>query len=218
MVDELVVTDDVPGEFADRFVEAYHARPGDGFAIALSGGETARTCYQRLAESAATEVDWWAVDVYWAWERCAAAGATGPNATMARRALLEVVGAANATYPLACGDAIDDYQLRLANLVALDLVHLDLAPDGGVGGLTPADPGSGADPGRLVAISADGTSAALTPTALSRSHLIVITAVGGACADALAAARSGDPALPTSGLHPARLVWMADEGAMGAAG
>ena len=45
----LIVVDDVPGEFAERVIEAFHARPGEDFSIALSGGDTARSCYERLA-------------------------------------------------------------------------------------------------------------------------------------------------------------------------
>src|SRR5204863_6232448 len=62
---ELLVVDDVPGEFCERVIEAFRARPGDLFALALSGGETARRCYERLAADGASRIDWWAVDVYW---------------------------------------------------------------------------------------------------------------------------------------------------------
>ena len=70
MFGELVVVDDVPAEFAERVVEAYHRRPNDAFSICLSGGETARRCYERLAEDAGQQIDWWTVDVYWGDERC----------------------------------------------------------------------------------------------------------------------------------------------------
>ncbi len=67
---ELVVVDDVPGEFAERVIEAFHARPNDGFSLAVSGGDTARAAYERLADDAGTQIDWWKVDVYWGDERC----------------------------------------------------------------------------------------------------------------------------------------------------
>ena len=67
---DLVVVDDVPGEFAERVIEAFHARPHDAFSIAVSGGPTARACYQRLADDAGSQIDWWKVDVYWGDERC----------------------------------------------------------------------------------------------------------------------------------------------------
>ena len=67
---ELLVVDDVPGEFAERVIEAFHSRPGEDFSLALSGGETARRCYERLATIGGEQIDWWQVDVYWGDERC----------------------------------------------------------------------------------------------------------------------------------------------------
>ena len=66
---ELIVVDDLPGEFAERVIEAFHARPGEGFSMALSGGDTARRCYERLAADGADQIDWWQVDIYWSDER-----------------------------------------------------------------------------------------------------------------------------------------------------
>src|SRR4051812_20397111 len=97
---ELVVVDDVAGEFAERVIEAYHARPADEFSIAVSGGETARRCYERLAEDAGTQIDWWKVDVYWGDERCVPPGDGDSNERLVREALLDRVGAANAVYPM----------------------------------------------------------------------------------------------------------------------
>ena len=66
---ELVVVDDVPGAFAEHVVSAFGGRAAEGFSIALSGGGTARRCYERLAADG-TAIDWWKVDVYWGDERC----------------------------------------------------------------------------------------------------------------------------------------------------
>ncbi|HEV7763126.1 MAG TPA: 6-phosphogluconolactonase, partial [Acidimicrobiales bacterium] len=70
MYGEMVIVDDVPGEFAERVIEAFHRRPNDGFSFTLSGGDTARRCYERLADDAGNQIDWWKVDVYWGDERC----------------------------------------------------------------------------------------------------------------------------------------------------
>ncbi|HEV3225776.1 MAG TPA: 6-phosphogluconolactonase, partial [Acidimicrobiales bacterium] len=70
MFGELVIVDDVAAEFAERVIENFHGRPNDGYSIALSGGSTARKCYERLADDAGTQIDWWQVDVYWGDERC----------------------------------------------------------------------------------------------------------------------------------------------------
>ena len=58
----ITVVDDVPRAFADAVVEAFAARPGRRFALVLSGGPTARACYELLATSGG--VDWSVVDVY----------------------------------------------------------------------------------------------------------------------------------------------------------
>ena len=106
---ELVVVDDVPGEFAERVIEAFHARPNDGFSLAVSGGETARQSYERLADDAGTQIDWWKVDVYWGDERCVPLDHEDSNYRLVREALLENVGAVNANYPMRCEDGPDRY-------------------------------------------------------------------------------------------------------------
>ncbi len=88
MFGELVVVDDVPAEFAERVIEAYHARTNDAFSIALSGGDTARRCYERLADDAGTQIDWWKVDVYWGDERCVPLDHADSNYRRGREALL----------------------------------------------------------------------------------------------------------------------------------
>ena len=101
---ELVVVDDVAGAFASTVIESYLGRPNDEFAIALSGGSTARRCYERLAADAADAIDWWKVDLYWGDERCVPLDDPDSNYRLAREALLDRVGAANATFPMRCDE------------------------------------------------------------------------------------------------------------------
>ena len=152
---ELVVVDDAPAEFAERVIEAYHGRPNDGFSIALSGGDTARSCYERLADDAGNQIDWWAVDVYWGDERCVPLDHEDSNYRLGREALLEKVGAVNANYPMRCEEGADPYQLRIGELGRLDVVHLGLGPDGHTASLFPGSPALEADPGRLVVMNED---------------------------------------------------------------
>src|SRR6185295_5524935 len=105
----LYVVDDVTTEFAERVIEAFHARPGDNFSMALSGGETARHCYERLASDGGTQIDWWKVDLYWGDERCVPLDDPDSNYRLAREALLDRVGAANATYPMRCDEGAEPY-------------------------------------------------------------------------------------------------------------
>ncbi|HLM29828.1 MAG TPA: 6-phosphogluconolactonase, partial [Acidimicrobiales bacterium] len=145
MEGELVVVDDVPGEFAERVIEAFHSRPNDGFSFAVSGGETARRCYERLADDAGNQIDWWKVDVYWGDERCVPLDDESSNYRLVREALLERVGAVNANYPMRCDEGADPYQLRLGELGRIDVVHLGVGTDGHTASLFPDSPGLDAD-------------------------------------------------------------------------
>src|SRR3954467_3373311 len=155
MFGELVIVDDVAAEFAERVIESFHGRPGDGYSIALSGGGTARQCYERLADDAGTQIDWWKVDVYWGDERCVALDDVDSNYRLAREALLDRVGAANATYPMRCDEGAVWYHPRGGERVRFDLVPLGLGPDGHTASLFPESAALTADPGRLVMINED---------------------------------------------------------------
>src|SRR6478735_12767137 len=192
---ELVVVDDVAEAFASTVVDTYRDRPNDGFAVALSGGSTARRCYERLAADAADTIDWWKVDVYWGDERCVPLDDADSNYRLAREALLDRVGAANATYPMRCEEGADAYQLRIGELGRFDLVHLGLGPDGHTASLFPESAALEADPGRLVVINDDPLGhnphprMTLTFSGIARARVVVVTVEGEAKADALARVR-----------------------------
>jgi 6-phosphogluconolactonase len=221
MFGDLAVVDDVPGEFAERFIEAYHARPNDAFSVALSGGDTARRCYLRLSDDAGSQIDWWKVDVYWGDERCVPLDDEASNYRLAREALLDRVGAANATYPMRCEEGPDPYQLRIGELGRFDFVHLGLGADGHTASLFPGSPALDADPGRLVAMNKDPSGRnpyermTLTFAGLARCRLAVITVEGESKRDALARVMAGDPEMSASRIRADRVLWLADEAAGG---
>jgi 6-phosphogluconolactonase len=214
----LTVVDDVPGAFADRVIEAFGARAADDFSLALSGGDTARRCYERLADDGATRIDWWKVVVYWGDERCVPHDHEDSNYRLAREALLDRVGAANATHLMRCSEGPDPYQLRLGDLGQLDLVHLGLGPDGHTASLFPGSTGLDADPGRLVVMNDDpsGTNPhqrmTLTFAGIARARLVLVTVAGEEKAAALAEVASGDH-LPASRIGGDRVVWLVDPAA-----
>jgi 6-phosphogluconolactonase len=218
---ELVVVDDVCGEFAERVVESFHARPLDTFSLALSGGDTARRCYERLSSDAGTQIDWWKVDLYWGDERCVPADDPDSNYHLAREALLDRVGAANASYPMRCDDGPESYQLRLADLGHIDLVHLGLGPDGHTASLFPNSLALEADPGVLVTMNVDphGANAhqrmTLTYAGIERARLVLVTVVGEAKREALARVVAGDPRAPATAVDAPHVVWIADQAAAG---
>src|SRR5512141_1269206 len=204
MFGELVIVDDVAAEFAERVIESFHARPSDGFSMALSGGGTARKCYERLAQDGGTQIDWWKVDVYWGDERCVPLDDPASNYRLGREALLDRVGAANAHFPMRCDEGPDPYQLRVGELGKFDLIHLGLGPDGHTASLFPGSAALDADPGRLVVINDDPLGhnphprMTLTFSGIARARLVVVTVEGEAKADALARVRAGDPTAPAS--------------------
>jgi 6-phosphogluconolactonase len=217
----LVIVDDVPGEFAERVIEAFHTRPNDTFSIALSGGETARQSYERLAGDGGTQVDWWKVDVYWGDERCVPLDDPQSNYRLAREALLDRVGAANAAYPMRCDEGADPYQLRVGELGRFDVVHLGLGADGHTASLFPDSPALTADPGRLVAMNEDPsgrnelTRMTLTFTGIARGRLVLVTVMGEDKREALHRVVAGDPSCPASLVRADKVVWLVDHGAAG---
>jgi 6-phosphogluconolactonase len=215
---DLVVVDDVPAAFAEHVVAAFAERANEGFAIALSGGSTARACYERLASSSEA-VDWWKVDVYWGDERCVPLDDPDSNYRLARESLLDRVGAANATYPMRCDEGPDAYQMRVGELGKFDVIHLGLGPDGHTASLFPESRALSADPGLLVVVNDDPLGhnphprMTLTYEGIARGRLVLVTVEGEAKADALARIVAGDPTAPASKIHADRIVWMADAAA-----
>ncbi|MDQ1401921.1 MAG: 6-phosphogluconolactonase [Actinomycetota bacterium] len=215
---ELVIVDDVPGAFAQRVVEAFQARPDDGFSIALSGGETARACYECLATVGAEPIDWWQVDVYWGDERCVALDDPASNFRLGREALLEKVGAANAMYPMRCEEGPDPYQLRLGDVGRLDVIHLGLGKDGHTASLFPDSPALDADPGRLVVRNEDPSGnnpyprMTLTFSGIERGRLILVTVKGAEKQEAMQAVYDGRD-VPAARVRADRVVWLVDPSA-----
>ncbi len=216
---ELHVVEDVAEAFVERVVDNYRNRPlADGWSIALSGGSTARTCYEALAERAGTAIDWWMVDVLWGDERCVPHDDPDSNYRLAREALLDRVGAANATHLMRCEEGADPYQLLIGELGRIDVIHLGLGPDGHTASLFPESPALDADPGRLVVLNEDPLGhnphrrMTLTFSGIARGRLALVTVAGEAKAEALARCATDD-ALPASHIRAESVVWLVDEAA-----
>ncbi|HEY5154133.1 MAG TPA: 6-phosphogluconolactonase [Acidimicrobiales bacterium] len=216
----LFVVDDVAAEFAELVIEAFHARPHDGFSLALSGGSTARACYERLAEDAGSQIDWWKVDLYWGDERCVPLDHEDSNYHLAREALLDRVGGANATYPMRCEEGADPYQLRVGELGRFDVIHLGLGPDGHTASLFPGSAALEADPGRLVVLNDDPLGhnphqrMTLTYAGIARARLVIVTVAGEAKREALARVMADDD-VPAAAVRAEQVIWLADPAAAG---
>jgi 6-phosphogluconolactonase len=218
---ELVITDDVPAAFTEHVAAAFGSRANDDFSFVLSGGKTARTCYEHLAENAGSRIDWWKVDFYWGDERCVPLDNEDSNYRLAREALLDRVGAANATYPMRCDEGPDPYQLRIGELGRLDVVHLGLGPDAHTASLFPQSAALDADPGRLVVMNEDPLGhnklprMTLTYAGIARARLVLMTVEGEDKREAMQRVQADDPSAPATRVTADRVVWLVDPAAAG---
>lgn len=141
--------EDLYDDASDRFarIGAEAIRDRGRFLVALSGGDTPLPVFGRLASPAhARRLDWSAVDVFWADERCVAPTDEQSNYRMAREALLDRVPIpadrihhiAGEIEPLAAADA---YELTLREVLGgegrLDLILLGMGADGHTASLFP---------------------------------------------------------------------------------
>lgn len=219
MFGELRVVDDVPAAFSALVLDAYGAREHDDlFTIALSGGATARDCYERLALVADDHIDWWNVDVYWGDERCVPSDSEDSNERLGREALLERVGGVHAVHPMRCPDGADRYQLLVGDVGRFDVIHLGVGPDGHTASLFPGSPGLDADPGRLVVMNSDPTGRnpfdrmTLTFSGISRGRVVVFTVAGDSKKEAMQAIAGGAD-LPAARVRADQVVWLVDPAA-----
>jgi 6-phosphogluconolactonase len=223
----LTPVDDVPHAFRDVVVEAFAARPGPRFALVLSGGPTARACYEVLA--AAGGIDWTVVDVYVGDERLVPPDDEDSNARLITEALLDRVAPVGSFRPMPTQrpveECVADYQRLISDVVTgpgIDLVHLGMGPDGHTASLFPGDPSLDADPGQLVMATVDPNGRnphprlTLTLPAINSARLAVFTVAGASKADAVAALVRGED-LPAARVHAGRTIWLVDGPARAAA-
>jgi 6-phosphogluconolactonase len=212
---ELRVVEDVPSAFAALVVEEAPQ------SLALSGGSTARECYELLAVAG---VDWNKVDVFFGDERWVPVDDPESNEGMARHAFVDQVKP-HAVYSMRhAGETIeqasDAYDRLLRDYGPLGLVHLGLGPDGHTASLFPGSPALD-ERERLVVATGDELHPhprlTLTFPALNQSRLAVFTVVGEGKRDALQRVKAGDD-LPAGRVSAGRVIWLVDEAANGPTG
>ncbi len=199
------------------FAELVAAEPPGS--IALSGGDTARACYELLATA---PVEWRKVDVFFGDERWVDVQDRSSNEGMARLAFLDGVEPRAIHSMRRAGHDLDAAAAAYDALVRAEppigLVHLGLGPDGHTASLFPGAPQLD-EQDRLVVPSGDDEHPlprlTFTYPALARAALIVFTVDGASKREALAGVRRGDPHLPASRVRAKRVVWLVDEAAAG---
>jgi 6-phosphogluconolactonase len=207
---EIRVVDDVPQAFAE-LVAAEAPR-----SIALSGGDTARDSYERLAGAG---VEWEAVELYFGDERWVPVDDPESNEGMARHALLDRVEPRAIHSMRNAGDTPEAAAIAYGRLVRaappIDLVHLGLGPDGHTASLFPGSPALAEDH-HFVVVNGDDAHPHLRLTftypALASAGLIVFTVAGVDKAEAFARVRAGDD-VPAARVEAARVIWLVDPAA-----
>lgn len=213
---ELRLVEDVPTAFADLFVERQAATPDRPFRVALSGGETARACYEHLA---AAPVDWARVEVFFGDERCVDPEDEASNQRLLREALGEHFLELGAFHPMDCNEP-DAYAELLGGRPPLDLVHLGLGPDGHTASLFPGSAALSAGAEETVVRNEDPTGnnplprLTLTFGGIARSRLVVFTVAGRSKQDAFRRVLSGED-LPAARVRAPEVVWLSDSEALG---
>jgi 6-phosphogluconolactonase len=187
--------------------------------IALSGGDTARACYQLFATAA--NVDWSGVDVFFGDERWVSIHDPDSNEGMARLAFLDELDPAWVHSLRHAGDTIDEaavnYDALLRSYGLIDLVHLGLGPDGHTASLFP---GSTAldEHDRLVVPNGDGAHPhprlTFTYPAIARGRTVVFTVAGEGKREAMDRVRAGDD-VPAARVEADHIIWLVDPAAAG---
>lgn len=218
----------VAGELLTRLADAQ--RDGREPQVALTGGSIAAQVHRELARlTAASEVDWSRVVIWWGDERFVAPDSEDRNALEAVTDLLDPVGATQVHQAPSTADAPDvaaaaaAYNGRLEDHGAerFDVVMLGLGPDGHVASLFPGHPALGVNDRLAVGVTDSPKPppdrVSLTFAALNRARSVWLVASGDNKAEAVAAALAPEgtvAATPARGVRgEEETVWFLDAAA-----
>jgi 6-phosphogluconolactonase len=209
---ELRVVDDVPAAFAE-FVSDF-----DPTSIALSGGDTARRCYELLAVAS---VDWGATAVFMGDERWVPVIDPASNEGMARIAFLDNVSpkAVHSMYrsDLTIEEAAAEYDELVRNVPPIEIVHLGLGEDAHTASLFPGTAALDVRD-RYVVPNGDDLHpfprVTLTYPGLAHSRVVLFTVAGEDKRDALARVLAGED-VPAAHVTSERVIWLVDPAAHG---
>jgi 6-phosphogluconolactonase len=222
-----VVTSDLAGAVAERIAATVRL----GGHIALTGGNTPRAAYERLA---GMHLQWSRCTLWFGDERCVPPDDEHSNFGMVRAALLNRLPAPGPRVERMKGElgpqeGAADYEALLARefgpvLPPFDLVLLGIGPDGHCASLFPGAPELAEEERPVVGVERAGLEpfvprVSLTMPAINAGRSVVFVAGGAEKADALARAIAGDRDVPAGLVRPQSkdLTFMLDEAAAGGA-
>jgi 6-phosphogluconolactonase len=199
---EIEYVDDVATAFADLVVREAPRT------IALSGGDTARRCYELLASRSG--IDWPSVSVLFGDERVVPVSDPESNEGMARSELLDHVPVGEIHSLVNCG--AEPYEDLLEQLGGIDLIHLGMGPDGHTASLFPGSPAIDVTD-QLVVQNGDTNHLhprlTLTFPGIALGRHVVFTVEDEEKADAWRRVASGED-LPAGRVHAERITWLVD--------
>lgn len=213
---EVHVVNDVPNAFASLVAQEFKQRANlDSFSIALSGGSTARPCYEMLSKQ---EIDWPLMSAFWGDERCVPLDHEDSNFMLAKEALFDRCGPWGNLYPISCELGAETYDRLLSQHIPLDITHLGMGDDGHTASLFPDSPQLNTEPGVLAVETGDNfhkhRRITFTYEAISQSRLVVFTVMGEDKREMLTRIRSGED-FPAGRVQAPRCLWIVDQQAAG---
>jgi 6-phosphogluconolactonase len=212
MYGEVRLVDDVPSAFRDVVVERVRS------SIALSGGGTARRCYELLAVA---PVKWPDVEVFMSDERWVPISHPESNEGMARTAFLDQVQPKAVHSMYRSGMTIEEaavaYDVLVRSRPPIELVHLGLGPDGHTASLFPGSPALDVQD-RFVVDTGDDAHpyprVTFTFPGIAHSHLVVFTVAGVDKREAFNRVRAGED-VPAARVRSEQVLWLVDHAAYG---
>ena len=208
-----LIVDDVAESFAQLLVDRVPR------SVALSGGTTAKQCYDAAA---AITTDWAGTSFWFGDERWVPVSDPDSNEGMARMSWLdrvttgEVVSLATAGTTREAAAVAYDAELRAAG--GVELVHLGLGPDGHTASIFPGST-TIEETGHWVVPSGDELHPqprlTFTFPAIAQARTVVVTVTGSEKRNAVSRVRSGDPTAPASHVEAAEVLWLLDRAAVG---
>ncbi|MHB8262774.1 MAG: 6-phosphogluconolactonase [Acidimicrobiales bacterium] len=222
----LLIVQDVAAAYCsivDAILQRYSQRR---CAVALSGGPTARRCYEYLATySKSSGMDWTNVAIFISDERCVPIDHPDSNSGMVRDTLVSKIGKIGVFHPMDCVAGPEAYSQIISDALPLDLIHLGMGPDGHTASLfagssllgnNSADKDSADLP--LVALSSDPRNLnphdrmTLTLPTINASRHVVFTVSGKEKLQAMKSVMAGDD-IPALQVRAGNVVWIVDEDA-----
>jgi 6-phosphogluconolactonase len=216
---DLIVVEDVAEAFAKEVASCFARRPGPHFSLFLSGGPTAKRCYEALANHDEGVISWEEVDLFWGDERCVALDHPDSNYLLAKQALIDKIGRVGSIHPMSCEQGAQAYDALVGSLGEIDLLHLGLGPDGHTASLFKGSPGLDSPGQALVVLNEDPSGRnphprmTLTLAGIALAREVVLTVAGPEKKEAMGKVMRGED-VPGSLVKAKSIKWLVEPSAL----